>query len=594
MAEMLPYRDASLSIDERVEDLLSRMTLAEKSGQLFHNMISMGPQGELSSGDAAYRIPSTAELVQSRLMTHFNLVGAINDARLAAEWYNRLQQLALSTRLGIPITLSTDPRNHFEDNVGTSSRAGVFSQWPEPLGFAALRSSELAHHFADISRQEYLAVGIRCALHPQVDLATEPRWARINQTFGEDADLSSTLVQAYIHGFQGDSLGKESVSAMTKHFPGGGAQMDGEDAHFTYGREQVYPGNNFEYHLKPFIAAIEAGTSQMMPYYGMPVGTEYEEVGFAFNKGIIQGILRDRLGFQGIICTDWGLITDAIILGQDMPARAWGCEDLSELQRAKKILDAGCDQFGGESRPDLVIQLVESGQLPESRIDQSVRRILHQKFQQGLFDSPFVDVDAAAKIVGRDSFRAEGIATQSRSFTLLKNDNAILPIRISDEPLKLYLEGLSLDLLKARLSKSNIELVSNPSDADLALLRLRCPYEPRPGGFEKKFHAGSLAYSPSEVSRLQTIFSSCPTIIDVYLDRPAVIPEIAANCTALLVNYGAEVSAFIDVVFGKASPEGKLPFDLPRSMDAVKASRSDVPYDTADAVFKFGDGLRYA
>lgn len=171
---------------------------------------------------------------------------------------------------------------------------------------AAIGDPALVEQFADIARQEYLAVGLRVALHPQIDLATEPRWCRIGGTFGEDADLTARLVTAYIRGFQTEHLGPASVATMIKHFPGGGPQLDGEDPHFAYGREQVYPGGHFDYHLRPFRAAIAAGGSQMMPYYGMPIGTPYEEVGFGFNRGVITGLLREQLGFDGIVCTDWG------------------------------------------------------------------------------------------------------------------------------------------------------------------------------------------------------------------------------------------------------------------------------------------------
>ena len=161
--------------------------------------------------------------------------------------------------------------------------------------------------FGDIARQEYRAVGIHVALHPMADLATEPRWARIMHTFGEDAELAARLVAAYIRGFQGDELGPASVACMTKHFPGGGPQQDGEDPHFPYGKDQVYPGGMFEYHLQTFEAAFDAGTAQIMPYYGRPVGTELEEVGFGFNRDVITGLLRERYGFDGVVCTDWGL-----------------------------------------------------------------------------------------------------------------------------------------------------------------------------------------------------------------------------------------------------------------------------------------------
>ncbi|KAJ5897398.1 hypothetical protein N7504_007686 [Penicillium tannophilum] len=592
-AEAKPlYRDASKSIDERVADLLGRMTLAEKAGQLFHNMLLPGPEGTLAPAHPMFGIEDTKQLVSDKFMTHFNLLGPVEDPIHVAKWQNALQEHALKqTRLGIPITISSDPRNHFTHNVGAAFKAGALSLWPESLGFAALRDADLIERFADIARQEYLALGLRVSLHPQVDLATEYRWARISATFGEDADLSGELVQAYIRGFQGGKdITSVSVSTMTKHFPGGGPQMDGEDPHFAYGREQVYPGDNIEYHLKPFRKAIEAGTRYMMPYYGMPIGTEWEEVGFAFNKSVMTGLLREKLGFDGIICTDWGLITDTAIMGQDMPARAWGCEVLTELERTKKILDAGCDQFGGESRTDLIIKLVEDNLLPESRIDQSVSRILREKFLLGLFENPFVDVEEAGKIVGQPKWKEEGEQAQRRAFTLLKNPNSILPLKKQDcTGKKVYVEGISEELVK----EWGFELAA-VKEADIAFLRLKCPYEPRTGGFESFFHAGSLAFSEEEQARQAKIFSKVPTcIVDVYLDRPAVIPEVADQATALLVSYGSNEGAFLDVIFGNVHPEGKLPFDLPSSMRAVEKSKADVPFDTELPLFKYGHGLNY-
>ncbi|KAL1860355.1 hypothetical protein Daus18300_009268 [Diaporthe australafricana] len=266
---LYPYNDSSLSTDERVEDLISRMTLEEKAGQLFHNMIMLGPDGSLAEADPSHSALATRELLEGKKMSHFNLIGPISDARTVAAWHNRLQQHVLDhTRLGIPVTLSSDPRNHFNTNVGTESMAGALSQWPETFGLAALRSPELARHFADVVRQEYLAVGLRVALHPQADLATDYRWARVHSTFGEDADLASELVTACVGGLQGrlsrTGDGLDSVSTTTKHFPGAGPEMNGEDSHFTYGKEQVYPGDNFEYHLEPFRKAILAGTRQIM------------------------------------------------------------------------------------------------------------------------------------------------------------------------------------------------------------------------------------------------------------------------------------------------------------------------------------------
>jgi beta-glucosidase len=387
------YRDAALPVEERVENLLAQMTLEEKAGLFFQTMIAMSQDGELAAADPTFGLASNEDMVIGKGMTHFNVLGSAPSAELMAAWHNKLQELAASTRLGIPVTISTDPRHSFSDNPLAGMLAGPFSSWPETIGLAAIRDEALVERFADIARQEYTAVGIRVALHPQIDLATEPRWGRQIATFGEDADLTSALGAAYIRGFQGSALGAGSVSTMTKHFPGGGPQMDGEDAHFPYGREQVYPGDRFELHLKPFEAAFEAGTSQIMPYYGMPVGTEYEEVGFGFNKSIITGLLRERYGFDGIVCTDWGLISDAEIFGQPFPARAWGVEHLSPRERMVKIIEAGADQFGGEAIPELLIELVESGEVSEERLDVSARRLLREKFVLGLFDQPYVDVE---------------------------------------------------------------------------------------------------------------------------------------------------------------------------------------------------------
>lgn len=603
------YKDSRASIPERVADLLSRMTLGEKAGQMFHDKVLILNN---SKAQGTPRLLPTAESNMQKLhMSHFNLLGPVNDVREMATWYNSLQSYAMSeTRLGIPITLSTDPRNHFSENIGTGFRAGKFSQWPEMLGLAALRDEGLVERFANIARQEYVALGLRCALSPQIDLATEYRWARIHGGFGEDADLSGQLVQAYIRGFQksanGCSIGRQSVSCVTKHFPGAGPQNNGEDAHFVYGKEQVYPTGQFEYHLRPFRKAIEVGTRQIMPYYSQPLGLlgDYrEEVGFGFHKGIITKLLREELGYDGIILTDWGLITDAIILGQDMPARAWGCENLSELDRVVKILNAGCDQFGGESRPELVVEAVQKGLVDESRINRSVAKLLTEKFALGLFDHPFVDVDAAARIVGHPDFVRQANATQRRSYTLLVNgsdtDNT-LPLKLTDvQSKKFYLENVDPEIFKARCGGSGgsaIQIVPTPDDADIALIRLQAPYEPRRGNFEALFHAGSLEFGPEERLRQREIYSKVPiSIVDVYLDRPAVIGEIAAQASALLVSYGSSTAAFLDVVFGVngCGPEGRLPFDLPSSMAAVIESPSDAPYSTRDPVFRFGHGLRY-
>ncbi|HZS24573.1 MAG TPA: glycoside hydrolase family 3 N-terminal domain-containing protein [Gaiellaceae bacterium] len=578
-----PYEDPRRPVEERVDDLLAQLTLEEKAGLMYHAPIGIGPDGALLLEPAPFAPIPTPALVRDRHINHFNLYWTPGP-RETARWHNSLQRLAEETRLGIPVTISSDPRHGFSDNPATSLSSGALSQWPEPIGLAAAGDEELVRSFGDIARQEYLALGIRVALHPMADLATEPRWARSSGTFGEDAELASRLVAAYIRGFQGDELGPQSVACMTKHFPGGGPQADGEDPHFARGKDQIYPGDNFEYHLGPFEAAIAAGTAQMMPYYGRPLGTELEEVGFGFNKQVITGMLRGRFGFDGVVCTDWGLVTDADLGDWIFYAKCWGVEELSHADRLAKIVDAGCDQLGGENDPALLVELVRSGRIAEARIDESVRRILRDKFRLGLFDDPYVDEDAAVAVAGRADFRRAGEEAQRRSLVLLANDG-VLPVR--DRP-RLYVEGVA-----GKAAAAYGELVDSPAEAELAILRVQAPYEPREGFLESIFHQGSLEFAPAERDRILDVAAQVPTIVDVYLDRAAVLTEIAEGAAALLASFGASDEAVLDAVFGRFAPTGRLPFELPSSTAAVLSQRPDVPFDSKDPLFPFGHGLTY-
>lgn len=580
MEAQYPYQDAGLSVHQRVEDLLSRMPLADKVGLMFH---TIAVPADVDAVVPLFGERSLRSLVDKGLR-HFNVLGSLPDGRSFAQWHNSVQSAALQHPLGIPVTFSSDPRHHFGDNPLTQMMAGPFSLWPEPLGLAAIGSADRVREFADIVRQEYLAVGIRVALHPQLDVATEPRWSRINTTFGEDADLTSRLGVAYVDGLQGARLGADSVAAMVKHFPGGGPQLDGNDPHFGWGREQVYPGDNAAYHLAPFRAALDAGAAEVMPYYGMPVGTDWDEVGFGFNKSVITGLLRDELGFDGIVCTDWGLVSDHPDLGDLGVARAWGVEHLGPADRALRVIEAGADQFGGEDCTEVLLGLVRDGRVSESRIDESVRRLLRVTFTLGLFDHPFVDEESASIALGRIDFRDAGLAAQRDSLTLLANAG-LLPLA---RGAKVFAPQISAAALEGYATR-----VDDPAAADVAVLRIKAPYEPRTEGMAALFHHGSLEFAAEEVRRILEVCAAVPTVIDVYLDRPAVLTPLAGAAAALIANFGVSERALIAVLFGAAEPRGTLPFDLPRSDAAVAASRTDVAFDTADPLFRFGHGLRY-
>ncbi|MFD1818263.1 beta-glucosidase [Pseudarcicella hirudinis] len=584
------YEDEKQPVEARVTDLLSQMNVEEKAGMMFINGTLINEDGSIekkpdAKGFAAM-LPSAIELIDNRKMNHFNY-WQVPATKEMAIGYNAIQKHAEMSRLGIPVTIASDPRHYFSNNIFTMS-ANSFSQWPEQLGFAAIGDEKLMKEFGDIARQEYLAVGIREALHPMADLATEPRWPRVSGTFGEDAKLSARMVKAYILGFQGANLGKNSVACMTKHFSGGGPQKEGLDPHFEFQKGQIYPGKMFNYHLIPFEAAFEAKTAAIMPYYGVPTDQTTENVAFGFNKDIITKLLREKYKYDGIVCTDWGLITDTHMGPVVWPARAWGVENLSEEDRVRKVIEAGCDQFGGENRPELVVKLVKDGKISENRIDQSVRRLLRQKFILGLFDNPFVDVEKASQIVGRADFKKLGEATQRRAMTLLKNDNNLLPLKSG--ALKIYVKNVD-----AKVAAQYGTVVDNPKDADIAVIRVNTPWVPveTQNFFAKGFHHGDLDFKGKEKEDILQLCAAVPTIVDIYLDRPAVIPEISAKAKGLLANFGASDAALLDVIFGKAKPEGKLPFELPSSMEAVKNQKEDTPYDSKDPLYKFGFGLNY-
>ncbi|CCH77798.1 Beta-glycosidase [Nostocoides japonicum T1-X7] len=650
---MDPFEDPRRPVEERVEDLLARLSLEEKAGLMFHTVIEAGADGQPKETAGHISTSGTTEVVLGKRMNHFN-VHALGEPRLAARWHNAVQRIAEQAPHGIPVTISTDPRHAFLENAGVSFAARGFSQWPEMLGLAALRDADAVRRFADVVRQEYLAVGIRAALHPVVDLATEPRWARQAQTFGQDPALTTELGLAYLRGLQGSSLGPTSVAGTAKHFPGGGPQRDGEDAHFPYGREQVYPGGHGEDHLRPFPALVDAGVAAVMPYYGLPVGLrlrghDLPEVGFSYSREVVTDLLRGDLGFDGVVLSDWELVHDNHVGDQVLPARAWGVEHLDALDRLELLLDAGVDQFGGEECADLLVDLVRSGRVPESRLDASARRLLAVKFRLGLFDDPYVDEDEAARVVGQDAFREEGYAAQARSVTVLTNgyagsgdshragvdhqaagvDHRVggadhraagvdhraarvdhraagVDHRASVDPreptgptaitrpvlpllggLRLYVEGLD-----PAVASTVGPLVDRPEEADMALVRIGAPFEPRDDLFlESWFHQGSLDLAPGFVVRMRRLAAYCPLVLDVTLDRPAVLTPLVGVATALTASYGASDAAWLDAVTGRIPPAGRLPFDLPRSMDQVRQHPEDVP-GFGDPLFPFGHGLR--
>jgi beta-glucosidase len=625
------YEDWRLATNLRIKDLVSQMTLEEKAGFMLISTTRMaGDGGFVPMNDA--KIPITngfneEDLVQSvnmftrkplaepqlsasgtskgvkeRNLRHF-ILRANTSSKTIAEWSNNLQTLCESTRLGIPAIVASNPRNHITTDaaVGLSVGSTAFSKWPGELGMAAMRDFKLTQEFAEIAAKEWKAVGLRKGYMYMADLATEPRWNRTEGTFGEDAELSSNMIKAIILGFQGKKLNSNSIAMTTKHFPGGGPQEEGQDSHFDWGKFAHYPGANFDYHLKPFIAAIAAGTSSIMPYYSAPKGKAFEEVGFSFNKPIVNDLLKKKLGYTGIINSDTGPI-------DMMP---WGVENLSIEQRYIKALEAGVDIFSGSADPAILINLVNKGLVNINRINESVSKLLKEKFDLGLFENPYVDPEMASKVVGNAEFQQKADLALRKSIVLLRNEQKQLPL---SPKTKVYFESFKEEapargqqaaqplakspnkVLKLANSNSNLIFVDTKEEADVVVLWLF----PTTGGL---FSSGGkpielgLSKNKIDVNYVNNMIENKPTIVAINFTNPWVIDELKLNKTkGFLATFGTSAEALADVISGKFNPSGKMPFATPSSDKAVSENKSDLPGSAENpgyALFNFGEGLRY-
>ena len=578
------YEDHRLDSKVRTEDLLNKMTIEEKIGQMFHPPFVLNPDIWMLIYEVAIR---GNQLTESQILfdniTHFNLYGNPSPETLAKE-INNFQKVASRTRLGIPITISSDPIHEVPKGGGVASfSVDGFSKWPSQLGFAATNNTDIVKKFAEIAKEEYLAVGIRTALHPMSDLATEPRWARNFGTFGSNAQKSSEMTLAYMNGFQGDEINRESVLTMVKHFPGGGPQKDGLDAHLFSGKDQIYPGNNFDYHLIPFKEAVKNNLKVIMPYYGIPIDQTEENVAMAFNKYILSDLLREDIGFNGVICSDWGIIT----------GRHWGVNDLSIEERYKKSINAGIDQFGGETDTSYLIKLVRENKILENRIDNSVRRILINKFDLGLFDDPFVDENNLEKKVNTLRNINAGLDAQRKSLVLLEN-NGVLPLKKES---KIYLDGLDKNI-----GKRFGNVVNDPSEADVIIMYIHTVFNGnQESGLNRIFDNflstlfpnGDLRFNDEIKNKIDEYSKLKELIVVVDLNRPAILEYIKESSSGVIATFGVLDQVIFEGIYGEFNPSGKLPFEIPSSMDAVYNQKEDLPDDSINPTYEFGYGISY-
>ena len=592
------YEDWRLPSAARAADLVNRMTLEEKAGAAVHGTAPSG--GGPMGGGRTY--DSTAAIAQM-LTRHVNSVItrlAVPPAAFAAQ-NNQLQAIAERARLGIPLTISTDPRSHFQVVAGASNTGSGFSQWPETLGLGALDDAALVKRFATIVRNEYRAVGIHMALSPQADLGTEPRWSRITGTFGESPSRVGAMVTAYTQGMQGSDTGltRDGVATVVKHWVGYGASVDGFDGHNYYGRFARFPGGRFTDHVTPFLGAIASGVVGVMPTYnildGLQIdGTPVEAVGAGFNKQLLAGLLRGTHKFRGMVLSDWAITQDCGTecmtgLPRQAPqqiAMPWGVETLTKTQRFAKGMNAGIDQFGGVDDGKPFVDAVNEGALAVSRLNEAVARILVVKFDLGLFENPYADTAKAATVVGNPAYRDEGLAAQSKAVVVLENSRGAQMLPRAGA--KLFLRGVDSAVARTR----GYTVVGSAADADVAVIRIAAPYQRlHPTFFFGSFqHEGDLDFKPgdSTLTLVRETAAKVPTIVVVYLDRPAILTALQPLAKVLIGEFGVSDGALFDVLTGTVRAVGRLPFELPRSMEAVQAQKMDVPHDSPSPLYPFG------
>ena len=658
-----PYEDWRLPAEERAQDLAARLSIEEIAGLMLYSSHQAVPGSAYGFGAASYASedhnPWDMTEQQKAFLADDNLravlVTSVQSPEVAARWNNQMQAYVEAMGQGVPVNISSDPRNETaataEFNMGAG---GQISLWPTPLGLAATFDPALVKEFGSIASREYRALGIATALSPQIDLATEPRWSRFNGTFGEDPILDRDMARAYVDGFQSSAdggWGTESVNAMVKHWPSGGPEEGGRDAHFNYGKYAVYPGDNFKMHLKPFVDgafALEGGTgmaSAVMPYYTISYGKDRngKNVGNSYSHWMIQELLRNQYGFNGVVCTDWNITYDNKAI-ESFDGKCWGVENLTVAERHYEVLKAGVDQFGGNNAKGPVLEAYQmwvrdfGDEAARERFEASAVRLLMNSFRTGLFENPYTSPARATELVGNPAFMEAGYKAQQKSVVLVKNHGGVLPLK--DRP-KVYVPqrfypqtpgmfGLSMGPaahwdypVDRALVEKYYDWAETPEEADFALVLIQEPasgvgydvqdrakggngYVPislqyRPykadfaravsvaGGdpkepFTNRSYKGKSVKTYNETDLDMVIdtrkkMGGKPVVLAVSLSRPAVLSELEPYADAILLRFGVQNQVVLDAVSGAFEPSALLPMQMPADMRTVEEQYEDVPHD---------------
>ncbi len=603
-----PYEDWRLPMDQRIADLVSQMTLEEKAGLMFHPNIAVNESGEVkydltpeekeairkaeeeryagpigpggqNAGAMAMgqvRRAATAKSYIEEKNFRCILNNGVAAPEKFAKWSNTMQEIAEASRLGIPIVFSSDPR-HSAKLGGHVSGTQYFSHITNgegQIGLTAGGDPEMMRRFGEIMAEEYRAVGLHMFLGPQIDVITEPRWSRNMGCFSESAELTADMTAALIEGAQGENVGPGKILVHLKHWPGSGPHLGGT------GRWLVYPGNNQEYHYLPWKRGIEKGALAAMGYYS---GTFSDSLNVNYSYHMSTEVLYGELGFKGAICTDWGVVGNG-------PLKPSLQGKTTRKDNMEMIINAGVDQMGSETQPELVVELVKEGRVSEERINQAASRILQWHFILGLFENPYVDPAKAATILQSAENEAFGMEAQHVSNVLLVNDGT-LPAK---EGIKIFVDGIAPEV-----AAKYGTVVDKPAAADLIIYRTTSSPDRRGGGFGggQAQQEVNIDFPAEKLARVKELVASGkPVVADINPTGSSLVitPELKGLPQAMILSFDPTDAAVMDVIFGRFNPKSKLPFEIPSSMDAVRAQKEDMPFDSKDPSFPFGFGLSYA
>ena len=683
-----PYEDWRLPAQERAEDLASKLSIDEIAGMMLYSSHQSVPSRGGMFGGAKYNGKSYDESgatasdlsdAQKKFLTEDNLravlVTTVESPAVAAQWNNNMQALVEGMGHGVPVNTSSDPRHETsataEYNYGAG---GEISHWPTSLGLAATFDPALVEEFGRIAAEEYRALGIVTALSPQIDLATEPRWTRFYGTFGESPELDTDMARAYVDGFQtstgkaeiADGWGYNSVNAMVKHWPSGGPEEGGRDAHYNYGKYAVYPGGAFETHLKPFtegafkLNGATGMASAVMPYYTISTGVDPsgKNVGNSFSKYIITDLLREKYGYDGVVCTDWNITYDNAGIDK-FDGKCWGVEELTVAQRHYECLKAGVDQFGGNNDKGPVLEayamwVEEFGkESADARFRASAKRLLMNSFRTGLFENPYLDPVVSAEIVGKPEFMEKGYQAQLKSVVMVKNSDSVLPMKSAEVKPKVYVPQRYFpqmvnffgvvtperweETFVTELLEKYYEPVSDPAEADFAIVVIDAPTSGTGYSAEDVKKGGngyipiSLQYSDYTAEHAREVSlaggdrleksanrsykgksvktvnkTDLETVVETKKamgDKPVItvvstgkpfVPEFEPYSDAILVSFGCQNQVLLDLISGAVEPSALLPMQLPADMKTVELQKEDVPFDMECYVDSEGNAYDFA